>query len=30
MRDLITFSTLNTVAAACAEPEPSPRKTRIS
>jgi hypothetical protein len=30
MRDLITFSTLDTVAAARAEPEPSPRTTRIS
>ncbi len=30
MRDLITFSTLNTVAAAHAEPEPSSRTTRIA
>ena len=30
MRDLMTFSTLNTHAAARAEPEPSPRTTRIS
>ena len=30
MRDLITLSTLNTVAAANAEPKPSPRTTRIS
>ena len=30
MRDLITLSTLNTVAAAHAKPKPSPRTTRIS
>ena len=30
MRDLITLSTLNTVATAHAEPKPSPRTTHIS
>ena len=30
MRDLITLSTLNTVAAAHAKPKPSPCTTRIS
>jgi hypothetical protein len=30
MRDLITLFTLNTVAAAHAEPKPSPRTTHIS
>ena len=30
MRDLITLSTLNTVAAAHAEPKPPPCTTRIS
>lgn len=30
MRDLITLSTLNTVAAAHAEPKPSPHTTHIS